>query len=41
MAHVAFRSDLPEPLLVRAELAPDLRWTWSHAGGFAQTEMPQ
>jgi hypothetical protein len=32
MAHVAFRSDLPDQLAVLAELALDLRWTWSHAG---------
>ena len=32
MARVAFRTDLPEPLAVLAELALDLRWTWSHAG---------
>lgn len=32
MARVAFRTDLPEQLAVLAELALDLRWTWSHAG---------
>ena len=32
MARIAFRSDLPESLAVLAELALDLRWTWSHAG---------
>jgi len=32
MARIAFRTDLPEPLAVLAELALDLRWTWSHAG---------
>jgi glycogen phosphorylase len=32
MARVAFRTDLPERLAVLAELALDLRWTWSHAG---------
>ncbi len=32
MAHIAFRTDLPEELAVLAELALDLRWTWSHAG---------
>ena len=32
MARAAFRTGLPEPLAVLAELALDLRWTWSHAG---------
>ena len=32
MARIAFRTDLPEQLAVLAELALDLRWTWSHAG---------
>ncbi len=32
MARVAFGPDLPQPLAVLADLAPDLRWTWSHAG---------
>ena len=32
MARIAFRTDLPDQLAVLAELALDLRWTWSHAG---------
>lgn len=32
MRYVPFRSDLPKPLAVLADLALDLRWTWSHAG---------
>jgi len=32
MARVLLRTDLPEQLAVLAELALDLRWTWSHAG---------
>jgi len=32
MRRVPFRSDLPKKLAVLADLALDLRWTWSHAG---------
>ena len=32
MARIAFRTDLPDQLSALAELALDLRWTWSHAG---------
>ena len=32
MARIAFRTDLPDQLAMLAELALDLRWTWSHAG---------
>ncbi len=32
MRRIPFRNDLPRGLRVLAELALDLRWTWSHRG---------